>query len=171
MMMIYIKWVWKVKKLVSQTIYFNSKEQTKSILFKVIDPKFNARPITLCHIFIHRWKDSPGILLSSVKPPDGLRAFITGLLDTRRKEKSQHQGKRKKNQDQGKRVVVPVGRCCSRSNTHTQSRYFLDTLKPSVIIFQTVLFHLQLICNYSNSQSTIATHHLPYLIFVDFSPF
>ena len=37
-------------------------------------------------------------------------------------------------------------------------------------LLKTVLFHVQLTCDHSNSQLTITTHHLPYPLDVDHSP-
>ena len=86
-------------------------------------------------------------------------------------------GKRKNYvyQDQVNRELVPARWFSFRSRTAVWSSHQVPLLYKHTQIFgdnlpNTVLFHVRLTCDHSNSQPTITTHHVPHLLHVDLSP-
>ena len=77
--------------------------------------------------------------------------------------------------DQGNRKVVPVRWCSSWPGTASCSAHPVPLLFKHAQNFgdnllNTVLFHIQPTYDYLNSQPTIATHHLSYLLDIDLTP-
>ena len=122
-----------------------------------------------CHAFMHCWKDSSGMPLSSV---------IMALLIASTPSKwvplmiplSWGKEKNLMEQNQLNKEVVLVWWCSSHSRPArcTVSLLFRHAQISGDNILNPVLSHIQLTCYHC--QSTIATHHLPYPLDVDLNP-
>ena len=136
--------------------------QTTCFPFKLILSSLMHFPSLLYHASIHSWKDSSEMSLNSIITTH-LKAFtplkwlplIIPLSFGKRKS-------------QNAKLVVLVRWYFSRPGTARCSTHPVLLLSRHTQIFgvnlpNTVLFHIQLICNHSNNQLMIVTHlTLPY---------
>ena len=156
----------------SQTIYFNSKQHGFPFKVTPLESYALSYPWVPCFNSLQKEFFRDATQLHRYSSPDALYVFKMGFFDNLLELRE------KKNVTQSN--IRWIGRLFQYGNVplcqelldaqHTQSYYFSDLSKSSEIIFQTVLFHVQLSCDHLNSQLKIATHHLSYPLDIDLCP-
>ena len=153
--------IWKMTGIV--TIYFDSKQQTTWFPFQRKTPlSLMYFTIPFCYSSMHCWENY------FVMP---LRSFVMSLLmsSTPSKWILPNDPLELKKKKTTRCKISWIGRLFQYGNVplsqelpdaqYTQYHYFSDIAKSLVIIFQTLpFFYVQVICNHSNGQPTIATN-------------